>query len=116
MRIRIQQLKLMRIHADPDPKPCQGILIFLSPGLQERRPATGYVFSPQKRHPASQNNTVPVPTGTFPLNVVFYFVKSFLLTWSRINANFSTTLLTVHRYTTFQYLGVEKIIFGCVEF
>jgi len=22
MRIRIQQLKLMRIHADPDPKPC----------------------------------------------------------------------------------------------
>jgi hypothetical protein len=24
LRIQIQQLKLMRIHADPDPKPCQG--------------------------------------------------------------------------------------------
>jgi hypothetical protein len=23
IRIRIQQLKLMRIHADPDPKPCR---------------------------------------------------------------------------------------------
>jgi hypothetical protein len=26
MRIRIQQRKLMRIHADPDPKPCAELL------------------------------------------------------------------------------------------
>ncbi len=28
IRIRIQQLKLMRIHADPDPKPCIAVLYF----------------------------------------------------------------------------------------
>ncbi len=31
MRIRIQQLKLMRIHADPDPKPCLLFTVHLLP-------------------------------------------------------------------------------------
>jgi hypothetical protein len=79
MRIRIQQLKLMRIHADPDPKPCFGQKEGLEDSLLHHTQAAAYQYSTtinlvfgQKEglEDSLLHNTQALPTIT-TINLVF---------------------------------------------